>query len=478
MIKKDLRALLPLWAACIATMIGGRLAGGEYLDLSIVAYLLGSAAIGAWSIGHEYTHRTLGTLLTLPVPRWRIWLWKLEVTAPLLLSLNMLALVIFPRSPDLRFGAATYYLPTLAGLFIAPWLTIVGRGAVAGAVFTNSIAAILFLAGGWIGVQRYGYTRVADVFQASFLSWTLTALSVFAAVHGWRLFSRLQVLDAFNTGVHLRLPRAATADHARIVARHPLGALIRKELRLHQLAWLVAAMYVVLYVVIVVTRRSQHDADNFATLLSVIHGMVQALLIGGLASAEERHFGTHDGQLLLPVSSTRQWLVKVGAAILHTEVLAIGLPLLMVFLLPVEGVRAFGRRPVMPGEVLLIIAAVTSLSLYVSTLMSSGLRALIVSVPVALASAIFMQRLSQQVSSRVYHLLWIGKSRPIVYRPPVMAAETFLSVVTVAIAALIVWRALPHYRWNDRRALRIAGDAVFVFAALLASFALAGVLRV
>src|SRR4051812_43220443 len=115
MIKKDLRALLPLWAACIATMIGGRLAGGEYLDFSIVGYLLGSAAIGAWSIGHEYAHRTLGTLLTLPVPRWRIWLWKLEVTAPLLLSLNMIALAIFPRSPHLRLGAATYYLPTLAG---------------------------------------------------------------------------------------------------------------------------------------------------------------------------------------------------------------------------------------------------------------------------------------------------------------------------------------------------------------------------
>src|SRR4029077_18445085 len=47
-------------------------------------------------------------------------------------------------------------------------------------------------------------------------------------------------------------------------------------------------------------------------VISVLFGALMALLIGSLASAEERHIGTLEWQLLLPVAMWKQWVVKVG----------------------------------------------------------------------------------------------------------------------------------------------------------------------
>ena len=70
-LSKEIRALLPLWGASIAALAAAFVwrmaptsAAGPMLALS--AYVVGSLAIGAQSVGQEYAYRTLPMLLSQP----------------------------------------------------------------------------------------------------------------------------------------------------------------------------------------------------------------------------------------------------------------------------------------------------------------------------------------------------------------------------------------------------------------------------
>src|SRR6185295_7486037 len=96
--------------------------------LGVFAYFLGIAGLGALSIGHEYSHRTLGMLLAQPARRQHILLVKLGVLAGMLLTVSAVAgAFIFALGIPLReFGSpptklALLLMPLLCGLFLAPW---------------------------------------------------------------------------------------------------------------------------------------------------------------------------------------------------------------------------------------------------------------------------------------------------------------------------------------------------------------------
>ena len=73
---KEIRALLPLWLGCVALVWISAVGDRFWFRAGFLAYLLGSAALGALSIGHEYTNRTLSLLLSLPVSRRRMFAMK------------------------------------------------------------------------------------------------------------------------------------------------------------------------------------------------------------------------------------------------------------------------------------------------------------------------------------------------------------------------------------------------------------------
>ena len=63
----------------------------------------GAAALGALSIGHEYSHRTLTLLLAQPARRERLFLAKFGVLLAMLLTLvTVAAVVLFSSSGSLR----------------------------------------------------------------------------------------------------------------------------------------------------------------------------------------------------------------------------------------------------------------------------------------------------------------------------------------------------------------------------------------
>ena len=91
-IYKEVRALALPWLAILACMVAPRVVDAPRLGpIAVIAYVLGTAALGALSIGHEYTGRTLSLLLSLPARRERLLAVKLGVLAALLLPLWVLA---------------------------------------------------------------------------------------------------------------------------------------------------------------------------------------------------------------------------------------------------------------------------------------------------------------------------------------------------------------------------------------------------
>ena len=476
MIAKEFRALLPLWGSAAVTMVIAPLLGRDFAPLAAPVFFLGIAAIGAWPIGHEYSLRTLPSLLALPIPRWRIWMTKLAAAVTLLLALSAIAAYTLPFR-GLPFGRATYFVPAIAALFVAPWLTMVTRSAVAGIVFSNSIAATLFLAGAWIGVKRYGYTAEVDAFQFAFLLWTMGALTAIAAVHGMWMFLRLQAVD--GRGAHIELARTRRSDvtHATAVRRHPVWLLIKKELRLQQLAWIVALIFVAGYVTAFVTRGRTVVFENIVMLTGTIHLLVQSMLTGSLAAAEERAFGTLDGHLLLPMSSARQWGLKSAAAIGHALLLSLALPALLIMLMPppVQPRQlADGAEFVATMAVLSVV--LTSIALYVSSLSSSGVRALMIAIPVVLGLASFMQRGMRGLTWALYSTVF-GSDYPS-WAVSRFAGRTVFLLIACLLAWLVLWRALPHYRWGGHAKSRITADTAWFVLAVLGLFTLGRVLGV
>jgi hypothetical protein len=87
-VVKEIRALLPLWTACMLPVCAAALVrDSRILALGILAFTLGSVALGAQSMGHEYSCRTLGLLLSQPSERARLFLIKFGVLAVMLVTL-------------------------------------------------------------------------------------------------------------------------------------------------------------------------------------------------------------------------------------------------------------------------------------------------------------------------------------------------------------------------------------------------------
>ena len=92
------------------------------------AYIVGSLALGAHVIGHEFTNRTLASLLVQPCRRSSILSTKASVLAVMLVALGLIARVVVFQSLGRAFGNfpryPTLYLPLIGGFCVAPYMTM------------------------------------------------------------------------------------------------------------------------------------------------------------------------------------------------------------------------------------------------------------------------------------------------------------------------------------------------------------------
>jgi ABC-type transport system involved in multi-copper enzyme maturation permease subunit len=463
-IHKEFRALLPAWAACAVTMLAASAVDG-LRGFGGPAYPVGVAALGAMAIGHEYSHRTMGLLLSLPVSRLRLLLTKLGVLAVMLGGLMIVAWTTIPATRmHTLFSVAFFWLPALTALFVAPWLTMLSRSPVGGAVFTLSLGGILLVVGEWIGVARYGYTREVDAFRLLFLWWSVAVLCATGAVMTWWTFARLQTIDGRGTELHFT-PR--TGAIGRGLTRHNPGwLLVKKELRLQQLALALAGCYALGHAIAAFSSISPPWLEDTTTIMTLLPAGLLAILIGSMASAEERHWRTLDSQLLLPMGSSRQWHIKVMVVLGLTSALALGLPATLFRLLPVDPQIASqaARQLYAPGTVI-VLAALTVLSLYVSTLCSSGMWALILSLPAAALMTVLVLTLGDTMGGILNSL-----GRP----PDWPVVQRTAAVLALAVMAVVLRLALTNHRSADRSPWRTVTQVGILAGAVVGAVTLVG----
>jgi hypothetical protein len=355
-------------------------------------------------------------------------------------------------------------------LFIAPWLTLVCRSALAAVVFTIAIPGFLVMASDIVGAIIYGTQNAAAIDRLKVVVfWPgMLTVCVAAAVAGWRLFSRLEILGDLGGDIHF--PDAFSAREAREprtrVHRHPFWLLTIKELRLQQLAFAVAGLYVPSALVLAWLDPAPAGTETVVLPASFAYGWLLALLIGSVASAEERRLGTLEWQLLMPTRFLKQWAVKALVAFGLQLTLGVMLPAALIYLLDAH----IATRQHQMVVVLALFSYVLAMSLYVSTLVRSPMAALVVSLVIAAASwpgAITL----------------VGQARWFYYRRggTVLPVHDLLGWALVAaicgMVALLLYLGARNHRAADRPLARVAWQALVIvgyFTLSLVGLALLG----
>jgi hypothetical protein len=457
-----MRALLPVWAATAATIVADPLIRETSLHslfpLGPFAYIVGSLALGAHAIGHEYSNRTLGSLLAQPCRRSTILLTKAIVLAVMLLSLVLLAWPLLFVAPGRTFAdvspSAALLLPFAGGLFVAPWLTMRLRSQMAGIVFTAAIPGTTYLATLLVGVILYGVrTNAPETLAMALWRPAMLIAAVAGAFLSVRTFMRLQ--DVEGTREELQLPRwLALPDRNPI--RPPIWMLVKKELRLQQMTFAMPVLFVVLWLALTIAGQLNPKFGHDFPIrgVALLYFALLPLLIGSLASAQERQFGTLEAQRMLPVPFAQQWAVKAGIVL----TLALGLGVLMpwFFFVPAHASKDV-LWPLMAGILLL-----TTWSLYLSSWSPNGITALALVLPASAVAIVVVRWIDSFVDS-------FGPGRTFGPRPPDALTVTALGA---PLAVALVLFAGRNHRTHERSLGRLLAQVAW----LLVVFAVTDVL--
>ena len=464
-LAREFRALLPLWFTCSLLALAPALSEHPLVESAAgLAFVLGSFAIGAHAFGHEYAHRTLPQLLTLPVPRHQTLFVKFVVAGVLVMLLGGAAQLT--TLGELDKGPATpqqiALIVWLTAMLLAPALTLLCRGTLAGAIFAGSLLGGVAIGGDLIGWMRFDIDNAAiQRFQILFFWRVMPLLWIAAAITLWRSFVRAEAIEGRGREIHFPqwlTPRRDTRGAARR-RTSPVWQLIAKELRLQQMVFAIAGIYLTIGLLTVLRARTDPIFDGeILVVVTAMYAALLALLSGALAGAEERQLGTIQWQLLLPMPVTKQWGLKTAVVYAVSLGLAVALPAAMMLLLPDARVEVHNGVPL-----LAVVLVLSTGSLYVSSLASSGIRALILCVPViagGLALLPWMSILTERaVRAFVRNAGWQVGAAP-------TDGQWLMSMVLLGagFAAVALRFGASNYRRGDRNLIRIAGQVTCLFA--------------
>jgi hypothetical protein len=251
-------------------------------------------------------------------------------------------------------------------------MTMVSRGTLPGVVFTAAVTVVLFIAITGVAI-RVPYAA----------AWPIVgAVAAIAAGLTWRTFVRLEVPGDRSSELDFVPWSNARATGTRgNSAAHPYRVLLLKELRLQQVTFVLAGLFTALWIAVSQVAGLAPDLlpDGIRYATALVYGGLVSVMCGALASAEERRLGTAEWQRLLPVTHQAQWTIKMGTALGVAVLLAAALPAVL---------QATAPEPLMyeafpPTAVVLLCVS----ALYVSSLSSSGIHAILSTVPAMAVAA-------------------------------------------------------------------------------------------
>jgi ABC-type transport system involved in multi-copper enzyme maturation permease subunit len=323
----------------------------------LLTYGIGCLWMGATTFGAEFEGRTLNALLAQPISRRRLY-W--EKVGPLLVLefLAVVALVTFGPA-DRWYGADRQFpwyllVPPLVALATGPTMGLICRGTLPALVGMVGfpIALLWILAIGrsipqWVA----GHQETVEVINPSAMnSVSVSCLGVYLAVMaiaGYRIFARFEsrgeTTGRGGIGYRFSLPvdwlvrRSLTG---------PIGTMVRKEIRLQIIPFLMAGLTLLIGTMALTLRGVAHavgddqsgvgvaarDAGAWLALLGIV-GAGTCLAAGVIPIAEERALGTLDVQLTMPFTVRRLWWVKGWVALSTAVCLGLLLPMGLAWLL-------------------------------------------------------------------------------------------------------------------------------------------------
>lgn len=478
---KELRELGPLWLGLLASLaVMALIRLDRWGDpISVALFALGVVALGTMSVGHEYRHRTLAVLLTQPVRRIHVLAVKMGILVVLLGVLGLVAWASWggwplpgPSGTAQEMAVQRLWLVSLAcGLFLAPGLTMLFRSELAGMVLALGVPALLIVAGRLGGSLAYG-AATADTHEAIevlrrtvFAGGMVVACAVGVAAT-FRSFPRMQTVAMRDLDIPLPIltrRRAASARPVEPRTLNPYRALAGNELRLQRLAFVVAGLFVLAWLLMAASTAvagSPFYADALRNGLWGIYVPVVSLLIGATASAEERHLGTVSFQTLVPFASWKQWAVKVIVVGVLAVALAIGVPQLASAAAPALPLLVEWTTWPLPLGLALV-------GLYVSSLNSSTIRSFVMSLGVVVFGSLAIGVLTLALNGTFLGRPFVtgsGVIRPVPAWPPFALAA--LLVFLILRFALINHRSVDR---DGRRTVRQIGWMVAVVLVLAVS---------
>ena len=489
-IAKEVQALLPVWflawlVPCLLLALGF----GERPDFfdeppSIISaglYFLFCAVMGGNIVGAEYTHRTLGQLLCQPVSRTRIWLRKMGVLAVALLTGGIPLFLFFALFESHFWSAlAVVVAPGINAFCLGPWLSMKTRSALAGTVF--SLAAPFLLLAGIRALSGFSWIGASELQQFGAFLAALLAMWCAGAALGYRAFLRLEALDARGTELHLPNWRMGRRERSAATSIHPGGwwrQLVMKEMRLQQVSFILAAVFWVGGFAYALGTRNQAAGrlDYFGPLVQMSSFMV-ALLTGALTCAEERQFGTLEWHLTSPVRSQTQWLIKVAVALSLSLLLAVILPAILLRI-PLFKVAQDSFPMVLPSLAIFagMMLSITTLAIYISSLSSSTVRALIAGATLAIACGALAAAIGVAAKSEIGRIIsfffWSVELRPEQIMPELQQIggdlQQFARSAALLISGLtlgcLLWFGWENYRRADAGLARV-GTQILVLSVL------------
>ena len=396
--------------AFLAAAVNAMFAKGEFESLSVfaaLAYALACLWICANAFGSEFEHRTLGQWLVQPRSRGDLYREKLGVAG----GIAGVAAVIFflttgqSMGHDLLELALIFASLLILGLGSAPFFTLVSRSTLAGFVFTLTVPMALYLILQTLLDVYHArvYPDLADrSSEDKALLWAGGVIYLGAmALAGWRVFKRLEWREGGAGGSSTLGLYALTGVWdgwlgRRWLGQHATAQLIRKELRLHVVPWLVAGILVGLWGLSLLVRKWAPESElgvaaanpSTVTLYAGILGAFIFLVTGASAIAEERVLGTLEWQWTQPIPMARQWRIKLGVTTALALTLGLILPAALVWLgFDAEILSTtFGSLDWQPITAYSIaLAALFATNLYASSVSQSSMKAVALT-PMLLAS--------------------------------------------------------------------------------------------
>lgn len=394
--------------AAAVTAMSAQLRGFEILSVfPALAHALACLWICANAFGSEYEHRTLGQWLVQPRSRGDLYREKLGVAG----GIAGTAAVIFFLTTGQSMGHDLLYLALIfgslliLGLASAPFFTLISRSTLAGFVFTLTVPMALYLILQTLLEVYHARVYPDLLYRSSEEQGVLCVGGVIylgaMALAGWRVFKRLEWREGGAGGSSTPGLYALTGAWDRWLGRRWLGQpstaqLIRKELRLHVVPWLIAGILIGFWGLSLLIRKWAPGSElgvaaanpYTVTLYAGIFGTFVFLVTGASAIAEERVLGTLEWQWTQPISMARQWKIKVGVATALALTLGLILPAALVWLgFDAEALdTTFGQPDWQPiAAYAVALAALFATSLYASSVSQSSMKAVALT-PMLLAS--------------------------------------------------------------------------------------------